>query len=413
MTFLRLVALLVAQLLLPTVALPRPVKALQVQAFIDAVEGAQPSGQQGSLAALDLDGLMQRLGVPGVSIAVVWDFDLHWAKGYGITDALHGRRVDRQTLFQAASISKPVTALAVLKLVEDGRFGLDDDINTLLTSWRLPLNGLTQERAVTPRMLLSHTSGLGDGFGFPGYLPTTQLPTAVQILAGDQPSTLGPVRIEVAPMTRAAYSGGGILLMQVAMTDVLGEDFGSFMQQEILKPLGMRHSVFEQPLSLMRQSNAALAHDHLGQRMRAPWHVYPELAAAGLWSTPTDLAHLIISLQRGVRGKPPALLAPAQIRQLFTPVGIGGFGLGFNVSRQGEGWYFSHEGSNWGYRSYLMAHQVNGYGLVVMANGERGRELIDELCRRIQRVYGWDTQQTKGQFRFSERSTRGCYPQMG
>jgi CubicO group peptidase (beta-lactamase class C family) len=114
----------------------------------------------------EVDALMKKFNVPGVSVAVIRDFKIDWAKGYGIADVESGAPVTTDTMFQAASISKTIAAMASMKAIQDGRFGLDQDINTILKSWKLPGGEFTKERPVTPRGLMSHTSGTGDGFGF-------------------------------------------------------------------------------------------------------------------------------------------------------------------------------------------------------------------------------------------------------
>ena len=178
------------------------------------IEGAQAEPGDDGLGALTLQQLMVELGVPGVSIAVFRDFEIHGARAYGIADVDAQSRVDTETLFQAASISKPVAAMGALRAVQDGLFSLDDDINSILTSWTLDGEGFTSERPVTPRGLTSHTSGLGDGFGFPGYDPETPVPTALQILESDPLSNVGSVFMERPPMTFYEYSGGGVTVMQ-------------------------------------------------------------------------------------------------------------------------------------------------------------------------------------------------------
>lgn len=370
------------------------VAAGQVPTVRDAqnrIEAAQPEPGVDGLGRMTLSELMQHFGVPGVSVAVIRDFEIHWARGYGIADVDTGRPVDTETMFQAASISKPVAAMATVRAVQDGLFGLDDDINTILRSWELDGAGFTDVRPVTPRGLTSHTSGLGDGFGFPGYDPGAVLPTTVQILDGHERSNVGAVFMEREPLTFYEYSGGGVTVMELALSDARRMPFEVVMQQDILGPIGMTRSSYTQPISSEHDRNAARAHDGEGRSRGPKWHVYPELAAAGLWTTPSDLARFAIDVQRTVRGDRGAVLEREMIDEMLRPVGVGPYAVGFSISRLGEGWYFGHGGSNWGFRAQLLAHTAKGYGFVIMTNADRGSSLIAELSRRIQQTYEWDS----------------------
>ena len=358
--------------------------------YMAAIEGVQESVGEDSLGAKTIDELMELFGVPGVSIAVIRNFEVHWAKGYGIADVETGAPVNTETVFQAASISKPVAAMAVLRAVQDGLFTLDDDINEILTSWQLDGGEFTLDRPVTPRTLTSHTSGLGDAFGFPGYDPDDPLPSVVQILDGHELSNVGPVFMERNPWTAYEYSGGGVTVMQLALTDARGRPFPDIMRDHVLEPIGMTRSAFEQPISPERDSNAARAHDRNGESKGPKWHVYPELAAAGLWTTPTDLARFAIEVQKSARGEANNVLSRTTVQQMLSPVGVGDFAVGFSLSKQGQGWYFSHGGGNWGFRCTLVAHKVKGYGLAIMTNADRGGAVMAELTRRIQLAYSWD-----------------------
>ncbi len=358
--------------------------------FQERIEGVQHPSRQG-LDVLTIEEVMERFGVPGVSVAVIRDFEVHWAKGYGIADVETGMPVDDETLFQAASISKPVTAMAALAAVEDGRFSLDDDINAILTSWQLPGNGFTAARPVTPRLLFSHTAGLGDGHGFPGYEPDALRPAPVQILRGDAPSNVGPVTMVRTPLTAMHYSGGGTTIMQLALTDVFGEPFPEIMRTSVLEPAGMSHSTFSQPLPPALDENAARGHRGNGQPMGdVKWRVYSAMAAAGLWTNARDLARFAIEVQRSARGDPERVLTASSAAEMLSPVGVGPFAVGFQVERMGEGWYFSHSGGNWGFVCYLIAHKVKGYGLAVMTNSSGGGVVYREVLARVQRAYGWD-----------------------
>jgi CubicO group peptidase (beta-lactamase class C family) len=356
-----------------------------------AIEGAQPSAGTSGLGTLTIDELMKRFNVPGVSIAVIHDFQIHWSKGYGVADVERGAPVNTETLFQAASISKPVAAMGVLRAVQDGLFTLDADINTILKSWKLDGGEFTKDRPVTPRTLMSHTSGLGDGFGFPGYDPSVPVPTVVQIFEGHKLSNVGPLFMERPPMSLMEYSGGGVILMQQALSDARRRPFADIMRDDVLRPIGMAQSTFEQPLSPERDRNAARAHSREGKARGAKWHVYPELAAAGLWTTPSDLARFAIEVQQSAAGKSTRVLSRTTVQEMLSPVGVGDYAVGFSLSKMGQGWYFSHGGSNWGFQASLLAHKTKGYGLAIMTNGDQGGAVIGELSRRIQAAYEWDS----------------------
>jgi CubicO group peptidase (beta-lactamase class C family) len=360
----------------------------EVARQIARVESANARGGQG-LDALTLPQVMAQLHVPGASIAVINNFEIQWAKGYGVADAATGRAVTVSTRFQAASISKPVTAMAVMRLVQEGKLALDGDVNTLLKSWRIPKSAAHGDAPVTPRSLLSHTSGAIDGFGFPGYAPQAPLPNVVQILEGAAPANTGPVLFARPPYQEYQYSGGGIQIMQLALTDHANQPFARLMQHIVLQPLQMAGSSFE-PAAL-DDDRFSYAHNAEGKRMEAPWHIYPEQAAAGLWTVPSDLARFIIEIQRAVRGPSGKVLAQAAAREMVSPVGTGPFSVGLRLINKGEGWYFFHGGSNWGFESRIIGHVRKGYGLVVMTNAQdSGVKLLEEIQARVAAAYQWD-----------------------
>jgi CubicO group peptidase (beta-lactamase class C family) len=349
---------------------------------------AQPAARP--LDASVVQELLNQFHVPGVSIAIIKDFKIAWAKAYGAADMETGTPVTTDTLFQAASISKTVAAMTSMRAIQDGRFALDQDVNTILKSWKLPGGEFTKDRPVTPRTLMSHTSGTGDGFGFPGYSPATPVPTVIQILDGIPPSNRRPIRLERSPMTGFKYSGGAVMIEQLALTDAVGRPFEQLARDWVLNPIGMTNSTYEQPLSASRHAQAARAHNREGKRMGDPWHVYPEQAAAGLWTTPTDLAKFLIEAQLTLMGRSQRVLKPSSMMEMITPVGVGPFAVGFQVEKRGEGWYFMHGGSNWGFQCDMIAHRSKGYGLAIMTNGDNGGMLIRELETRIQHDDAWD-----------------------
>jgi len=381
-----------APLLLASSATAMPAAQAQndVESFIARIENPQ-SPSHTDFDSLSLQALMDRFHVPGVSVAVVKDFKIHWAKAYGVADTETGRLLDTGTRFQAASISKPVTALATMRLAQERRLNLDADVNTILKSWHVPKSELTRNQAVTPRSLLSHTSGANDGFGFPGYDPKAALPTVVQILEGLPPSNVGKVTFARAPFEASRYSGGGGMIMQLALTELSGRPFAQFMQSAVLAPLQMSNSSFEQALAVNDTSRAALAHDEHGRRMGPPWRIHPEQATSGLWTTPSDLAKFIVEIQTALRGPNGKVLDQRTAREMVSPVGVGRYAIGVAIDQRGDGWYFTHSGSNWGYRAWMTGHVRKGYGVVIMANSDNGMALLSQIADRIEKAYNWDS----------------------
>jgi CubicO group peptidase (beta-lactamase class C family) len=325
--------------------------------------------------------------VPGVSIAVVEDGQIAWAKGYGVLEADNAAPVDAATIFQAASISKPTSVIAALRMVEQGTLALDAPINDYLTSWQVPSNTFTEQRPVTLRHIMTHTAGF-TVHGFPGYSDARSLPTVVQVLNGEPPANTPAVRVDKLPGESWRYSGGGYTVMQLAMTDVSGKSFSELMSELVLVPAGMSRSTFEQPLPEAERANAATAHGGDGSVVPSRSHVYPEIAAAGLWTTPSDLARLGLAVVAASRAEPRALLSPVLTRDMLTTQ-AGSYGLGFNLEDRGDGQVFSHGGSNMGFISLFFTYADGRGGAALMTNSQNGGALIDEIAAAISGVYGW------------------------
>jgi CubicO group peptidase (beta-lactamase class C family) len=329
---------------------------------------------------------MADLKVPGVSVAVINDGTIEWAKGYGVAEAGAPAPVTPRTLFQAASISKPIAALAALRLVEQGKLGLDEDVNTKLTSWKVPDNEFTKTEKVTLRRLLSHTAGLTVS-GFGGYQAGAPVPTLVQVLDGEKPANSAAIRVDVQPGSLWRYSGGGFTVAQQLMMDVSGRPFPELLADLVLKPVGMADSTYEQPLPEARRSAAASGHTPDGKLLPGRYHTYPEMAAAGLWTTPTDLAKFLLEIKKALGGRSTVLTA--ETARQMTAVQKSGYGLGLSIEGTGPSARFGHGGSNEGFKCQITAFVESGRGAVVMTNGDRGGFLAAEVLRAIAREYGW------------------------
>lgn len=315
---------------------------------------------------------MRALKVPGVSIAVIHNFRVEWTKTYGVAPG---------TLFQAASISKPVAAMAALNLVQTGNFSLDEDVNGKLTSWKLPDNEFTRGHKVTVRGILSHSGGLSV-HGFRGYAEGEPLPTLIQILDGKKPANSAPIRVEFVPGSKSQYSGGGYTILQQLMMDRLRKPFPEIMDSLVLKKLAMRDSTYQQPVPAGLASRCATGYLANLEVVPGRWHTYPEMAAAGLWTTPADLALFAIELQKSLRGESNRILERETARQMVQAQ-FREFGLGLGI----HGRVFEHSGSNVGFRCLLRASMDNGTGYVIMTNSENGMELIKEIAAALEAEY--------------------------
>ncbi len=356
-------------------------------------QGLLPAVQvAGEVVEVALADRMRELGIPGLGIAVFADHRLLWARGYGVADVDTGARVDTGTLFQAASISKSVNALAVLLVAADGELALDRPINEMLVGWKLPDNDLTRASPVTLRRLLGHNAGT-TVHGFPGYAPGERVPTLLQILAGEPPANTGPVVVDLAPGTKFRYSGGGTTITQLALTERTRQDYASLLASRVLGPLGMTSSTHAQPLPPERLRRAAAGHGADGRTIAGKRHTYPEQAAAGLWTTPSDLARFFaeVALARAGRSK----LVPRAVAEAMTTklVGIEGsddaVGLGVFLSARNGARFFGHGGSNEGFMCDAIASLDGGYGVVLMTNSDSGWRIFGEVERTVFAAHGW------------------------
>jgi CubicO group peptidase (beta-lactamase class C family) len=331
--------------------------------------------------------LMAERRVPAVSIAFVDHGQIAWTRAYGLADVAGGRKATPDTLFQAGSISKPVAATGMLTLVQEGRLKLDVPVNAQLKSWKLPDNGFTRAQPVTLRHLLTHTGSL-TVHGFPGYEPGKPVPTVQQVLDGAPPANTDPVRVDGPVGKEWRYSGGGITIAQLMTAEADGRSFPALMQARVLAPFGMASSTYEQPLPKALRPRAATGYRAKGAAIPGRYNTYPEMAAAGLWTTPSDVARWTIGIADADAGRSSPVLSQATAKAMLTP-GLGDWGLGVEVKGQGQDRRFSHGGANEGFRNEMFAFPARGQAVVIMTNSDAGGDVMGPLLTAIAQAYGW------------------------
>jgi CubicO group peptidase (beta-lactamase class C family) len=353
---------------------------------------------------------MKKLDIPGISIAVIKDYKIAWIEGFGMADVANARLVTPEVLFQAGSISKPVTAMAALKSVQDGKIALHANINNFLTSWKIPSSVYTKKTGINLEKLLSHSAGINVS-GFWGYSREEKVPSLLEILNGQSPAHSEPIRV-VGPVGKHyEYSGGGYTIIQQALIDTWHQPFNRILEKLIFKPLNMRNSRFDQPLPKSLEPVAALPYRN-GQLLPDGPYIYPELAAAGLWTTPADLAKFTISIQKSLNNDPGQILSKKYAKLMtvipksqssrektsaIIQMGLG-FIIGLNKYGKGakNGSYFGHAGQNEGYRMFLLADSRKGNGVIIMTNMSPPADKPDDwkfifaIVKKIADKYQWN-----------------------
>lgn len=334
---------------------------------------------------------MEYYKVPGASLAVVEGGRIKWAKGYGVARTTDDQEVVASTIFQAGSISKPLAALAVLKLAEEGKVALDEDVNNYLTDWKVPENEFTSREKVTLRRLLTHSAGM-TVHGFPGYLQTDTFPSIETVLEGK--GNTPAILVDTIPGSIWRYSGGGYTVMEKVVEAVSGMPFETYMADHILSPMGMVNSTYAQPLPDRLSPMASAAYDAEGELIEGLWHNYPEQAAAGLWTTPTDLARYCIEIQEILAGKKEGILKQETVEMMLTKH-MNDWGLGPSLAWDADSLRFQHGGKNAGFTNDMIAFAHHGNAIIIMTNADQGGKLIGEILRSVSKYYGWGISQPR------------------
>lgn len=338
-------------------------------------------------ALWSLKNRMKYHNVPAVSIAVVKDFKIDWAKAYGYADLGEKRAANPATRFQAASISKSINAMALLKLVQDKQIDLHADVNQSLTSWKFPYDSLSKGKKISLANLLNHTAGL-TVHGFPGYVSGSKIPSIVDVLNGTPPANTNAVRSKAEPGVKSVYSGGGTTVSQLMAMDLSKKPYQDFALEAVLTPLDMNHSFYYEHHTRGKASDLATAYHADGKETPGKYHLYPEMAAAALWTTPTDLAKFIIETQQSLQGKSNKVLSKEMSQLMLTPYLDRRAALGVFIENKGGQKYFTHGGSNEGFRSIYYGSMDGGNGVVIMVNSDNGA-IMQEIINSIASVYQW------------------------
>ena len=355
----------------------------------DAATAVEPSAiehdlvvtVQGEQQRVGIDEALKLLNIPSASIALIDEGRIAFARAYG-EDATPA------TVYQAASLSKFVAAIGAMRLVENGTLKLDEDVNDKLTAWQAPSNAFDATNKVTLRGLLSMTGGIGVP-GFLGYAVGSPLPTLTQILEGVSPANSPPVTVIAIPGSAYHYSGGGYEIAEALMQDATGKPFPQLMRELVLDPVGMIDSSFDQPPDAALTARATSGHFGDGAALPGRFHLFPEHAAAGLWSTPTDLAKLLVQLAHTWQGFSSIFLHRRTLEEILTRQNGGPYGLGAAVAGDGASLVLMKRGQNIGYQGYLILYPATGQGMVVMTNSDNGSRLAEALIKRAAAAYDW------------------------
>lgn len=324
--------------------------------------------------------------IKGISIAVIKDYKIDWARGYGWADLAENRPVTTSTLFQAASISKSLNGFGILKLAQDKKIDIYTDINNYLRSWQFPYDSLSNGKIITIANLLSHTGGINIS-GFDGYTKVDSLPTIIQILNGGKPSNSDAVKSIFEPNLKYKYSGGGITISQLIIEDVSGKSYAEFMERNILKPIGMRNSFYTNTSS--KNKLRILATGYNGDKeVTMKYYIYPEKAAAGLWTNPMELAKFVVEVQKSLVNKSNKILSQKMTQLMLTPYVDNSSALGVFIEDKEGIKYFRHGGVNEGFTSLYFGSMENGNGAVVMCNST-DKTILYEIINSIATIYKW------------------------
>jgi CubicO group peptidase (beta-lactamase class C family) len=339
--------------------------------------------------SFNIEERMKHYKIAGLSVAVIKDFKIEWYKHYGVMDAELKNPVTDETIFNVGSLSKGVSALTVLSLADEGKVDLYKDVNQQLTSWKIPENEFSEQGTVTPFLLMNHTGGAM--FSPPFSYLSDNFPTILQVLKGEKPAKFKPMVLERIPGTEFLYSNAGYSTLQLLTTDVANKSYPEITKEEILDPLNMNKSTFQQPLPEKLVKYASAGHMRNGLPLDVKRYYYPHMAAGGLWSTTYDYAKYVIELQKSYLNKSNKIIPQELAKKMLSSQVAEQYGLGVFIREiKGEKNYFGHMGDNRGFFAGFVSHKTDGNGAIVFTNSQNGPSIIREITSGIAKVYGWE-----------------------
>lgn len=347
-----------------------------------------------------IERLQKKHDISGLSIAIVKDGEIQYKKAYGHRSEAEKKIINEESLFQAGTLSQALVAIAILKEVQEGTYELNTDINEYLRNWKVRKSSITENNPVSIFHLLSHNAGINIK-QFDAYHESENMASLIDILNGEGNALNKKILPIKYPGASFSFSSGGFAILQQLIVDTQKDSFESYMKASILDPLGMKKSRFDQPKGKLLKafSNAAYGHDDEGVFFgKRP--LYTTIAASGLWSTPADLAKIIIRIQDALQGENSFVLSPEATTVMLESISATqqeniAFSLGFyNYTRKKEA-FFGYHGSAAGFSAMMIGHKSDAYGAVIMLNKQTENELTEddirlEIMTLISDYFDWE-----------------------
>lgn len=323
---------------------------------------------------IDIRERMEHYHITGLSLVAIEKGKTSTTDHFGVLETGTNKKINEHSIFNACSISKFLTSILVMKLVEQGIVELDEDVNKKLVSWKVPDNPFTKYKKVTLRNLLCHQSGIVDPKGsFKPVESFKEMPSMIEILNGKTTYCPTPIEVTVEPESEFHYSDAGFCLIQLVIEDITQKPFSHLMDTFIFKPLDMTSSTFSTSLSTSHMNNLACGHEQYGDLIPGKYSIYPYLAACGIWTTPSDLTKLLLDIMNAIKGQSKIGLTTKLIKELFGSQGWKEWtGLGVFLDGTDENLEFSSLGWGVGFQCMLVAYPYLEKGIVIMTNTDTG-----------------------------------------